>query len=67
MCIVHYETPTSKVLLKAKHVATLQNIPYSQNSSLVVFLNSIVQNECELGKNLDLDCAQYFRFLFSKP
>lgn len=32
MWIVHYETPTSKVLSKAKHVAALRNIPYSHNS-----------------------------------
>ncbi len=46
MCIVCYETPTSKVLSKAKHVATLQNIPYFHSSQSIVFLDLIVQNEC---------------------
>jgi hypothetical protein len=46
MCIVHYETPTSKVLSKAKHVATLENIPYFHSSQSIVFLELIVQNEC---------------------
>jgi hypothetical protein len=45
MYIVPYETPTSKVLSKAKHVATLQDIPYFRSSQLVVFYEAM-QNEC---------------------
>lgn len=36
-----YETPTSKVLSKVKHVATLQENPYSHSSKTIAkFLNS---------------------------